>query len=233
MRLYLIRHGQSANNALETPRDRVQDPDLTELGYRQTDALAEHLASIDAGQVFDGDDLQEYGITHLYCSAMYRALLTARPVGIRLGLSPRAWVNIHESGGIYLDDDSGGTVGYPGKTRSEILQEFPDYVLPEDIADAGWWRCDFREERPAFYNRVIGVADQLQRWSDSDRHIALISHGDFMDSLLKVLLKEPLDDGIYHFHCNTGISRIDFGSGGERIVRYLNRVPHLSADLVS
>ncbi|NLE46587.1 MAG: histidine phosphatase family protein [Chloroflexi bacterium] len=232
MRLYLIRHAQSANNALTTYTDRVCDPDLTELGYRQAEALAGHLA-YGVDHVPGSEPSQGYQITHLYCSAMYRALVTARPVSARLDLPPRVWVDTHELGGIYLDDDSGGTVGYPGRTRSQILHDFPHYVLPEEITETGWWRYDQRETGPAFRSRVVRVAEQLRNWADSDRSIVLISHGDFSNALLRVLLRQPWDNGSYHYHSNTGISRIDFRTDGYLVVRYLNRVPHLTAGLLS
>ena len=48
MDLYIIRHAQSTNNALPAEvelRDRVCDPLLSDLGYRQAAFLAEHLAT--------------------------------------------------------------------------------------------------------------------------------------------------------------------------------------------
>ena len=43
MKLYIIRHAQSINNALANQMDRVCDPSLTELGYRQAEIVAQHL----------------------------------------------------------------------------------------------------------------------------------------------------------------------------------------------
>ncbi len=86
MELYIIRHAQSTNNALPDERERVCDPHLTEIGRRQADLLAAHLAT--------GHDLHPqptrawnipvssngqggYGIQRLYASAMHRALSAA------------------------------------------------------------------------------------------------------------------------------------------------------------
>ncbi|HLV36213.1 MAG TPA: histidine phosphatase family protein, partial [Spirillospora sp.] len=44
MEVYLIRHGQSVNNALGSPAGRSHDPELTEIGFRQAEILAAHLA---------------------------------------------------------------------------------------------------------------------------------------------------------------------------------------------
>ncbi|NKB63016.1 MAG: hypothetical protein GKR95_13150 [Gammaproteobacteria bacterium] len=49
MRLYLIRHAQSANNIIYDGTDnalgRVADPEITELGIQQSKALARYLSS--------------------------------------------------------------------------------------------------------------------------------------------------------------------------------------------
>src|SRR5574341_719639 len=133
MQLYIIRHAQSTNNALLDEWDRDYDPALTELGQRQADILARHLA--------DGAELEPppnpanrearrgYRFTHLYCSPMWRALQTAHPIGEALGLAPEVWTEIHEQGGIYLDHRDGrGPVGYPGKTRQQMQATFPHYL---------------------------------------------------------------------------------------------------------
>ena len=127
MKLYMIRHAQSVNNALANQRDRVCDPTLTELGYQQADILAKHLASgVDPEYVIGvseedtaADSRQGYKIDYLYCSAMHRSMLTAKPIAAALGLTPELWLDIHEHGGIFLDHGGEkGVVGYPGKTRS-------------------------------------------------------------------------------------------------------------------
>lgn len=85
MELYIIRHAQSANNALRDPADRVCDPHLTELGRQQAARLARHLANEPHSEQRHGSDPEEtsvetiagYGIVKLYCSAMHRSLETA------------------------------------------------------------------------------------------------------------------------------------------------------------
>ena len=79
MRLHFIRHAQSENNALYartgTWHGREADPELTELGYLQ----ATHLAK------FAGEHLT--GATHIYCSLMVRAIVTANHVADALDMS--------------------------------------------------------------------------------------------------------------------------------------------------
>ena len=104
MRLYIIRHGQSTNNRLflETGSEqgRVFDPELSELGERQTDCLSEYLFFHSAPQGLN----EKINITHLYTSPMLRAVATGLPVARALGLPLAAWKDLHEGGGLFLGD---------------------------------------------------------------------------------------------------------------------------------
>ena len=244
MELYIIRHGQSTNNALTDMRDRVMDPPLTELGHRQARAVAQHLASgvnpeMSVGVSEEDTSVRRrhgYGITRIYCSAMHRALQTAHPIGEALGIAPEVWVDIHEHGGIYLDyDDDRGLVGYPGKTRSEILTEFPGYILPDGVTEAGWWNRD-HEDWPGCQGRAIRVAGELRELAQqvgAHERVAMVSHGGFINALLKALLNHLPSPEIFYHHFNTAITRLDFRPEGRLSVRYLNRIPHLSPENVS
>jgi len=236
MELYIIRHGQSSNNALEDPRNRVCDPPLTELGQRQAETVAQHLATGAriAPWKNKASGQRGYGITQIYCSAMQRALHTAQYIGQALDLAPQVWVDVHEHGGIYLDHgEDGGVVGYPGKTRAEILLEFPNYVLPETITEQGWWHQQGSESRTAYDERAARVAAVLHQWAASDEQIALVTHGAFVNRLLKVLFNQPPGYDVYYFHLNTAISWLAFHSNGRLDVEYINWVNHLPVELVT
>jgi broad specificity phosphatase PhoE len=237
MQLYIIRHAQSTNNALADQRYRVADPLLTETGHRQAAMLADHLAhgsgrftpsTNPAGAAGGG-----YGITRLYCSPMARALQTARPVRQALGLVPEIWIEIHEYGGIWLDHGDGwGIQGYPGLTRAEIESELPGCVIPEGVSERGWWRGAQEEPEP-YLARAAYVVDTLHSWAEQDERIALITHGAFIDGMLNTLLKVARAHPVYYHHDNTGITLIDFRRTGKLSIRFLNRLDHLPADLVT
>jgi broad specificity phosphatase PhoE len=97
MELYMIHHGQSTNNALSDPRSRVCDPPLTELGRRQAEIVAQHLATGTRPVPWEENfrNRSGCGITRLYCSPMWRALQTAQYIGQTLGLAPQVWIDIH------------------------------------------------------------------------------------------------------------------------------------------
>jgi broad specificity phosphatase PhoE len=229
MELFLIRHGQSTNNALQDWTQRVDDPLLTDSGERQAERTAAHFSTglhlppplRSAGRPF---------LDQLYCSPMIRAMQTAHPISRALGIAPRVWVEIHEIGGIYLDDGD-RKVGYPGRSRGELAQRFPDYELPKGLTDAGWWNRDF-EELHEGHARATAVAQALRARAADDARVAIVSHGDFLSALLQVLGGQPPGEGAYYAHRNTGITHIDL-TGQSARVHYLNRFDHLDDGLLT
>jgi 2,3-bisphosphoglycerate-dependent phosphoglycerate mutase len=240
MELYIIRHAQSTNNALIDQRTRVADPPLTELGQHQAQLLARYLATttdpadlpaITMGQRRNGRRGPGYHIDRLYCSPMWRSLQTIQPIADALGLKPEIWVPIHEVGGIFLEDET-GIVGYGGKTRSELLATFPGYAIPGEITEAGWWTGGLEEEL-ARDLRAIRVATQLHGWAASDERIAIVSHGGFINRLLKVLFNLPTGRLVFYEHYNTAVTRIVFNADGHLTANYINRVDHLPPDMLT
>jgi len=236
MRLYLIRHGQSVNNALAEEglyeQDRVEDPPLTETGHQQAELAAQYLETIlDA----PGKAGEPVGITHLYCSAMHRALQTAQPIAGALGVAPEVWVDIHEIGGVFLAGEDDSVQGYPGLNRIQLANMFPDTRLPEAVTDEGWWDVQMGRETPAnFVSRAIRVALALRERAHTEERIALVTHGAFMDALIKALLNQSPGhpDDFFYGHYNTGMTRIDFNEGRSKMsLHYMNRVSHLPAEL--
>ncbi len=237
MELYLIRHGQSVNNVINDGKNRLPDPPLTELGYQQAEIVSQHLLNAikivrETPESATLVSKPKYRISKLYCSPMLRALQTAQPISKELGLAPEVWVNSHEYGGIFMYEEN-GTVGLPGKTRSEILAQFPHYVLPKEISEQGWWHSN-KEEWSSCHGRAIKVASQLLEWTEQDERIAMVTHGGFMDALLKALFNQLPGRDVYYHHFNTAITHLTFDPARRRInLLYLNRVDHLSAEYVS
>ncbi len=237
MILYLIRHGQSANNLLAEQlkersgtytfetymSQRVAEPPLTELGERQAKQL--------------GAYGPQMAISRLYCSPMLRTMQTIKPLSDSLGCDPTVWIDLHEHGGVFLRPGADvKAVGYPGLSRSEMGQKFPGYRL-DGIGENGWWQGD-EEDLASCHARAVRVTDELHRMAgeaDENEAIVAVSHGTFMDSLLKALLGRLPGKDLYFNHHNTGVTRVDFspsGTGGNLTVtvRYTNRTDHLVDD---
>jgi len=223
--LYLIRHAQSYNNALDDVRLRVCDPPLTELGHRQAEILAQYLS----GQQLCGNGQH----LRLVCSPMLRALQTARYLQQALGVTPEVWVDIHEHGGIYLDNwEQGSRFGCPGMTRSQILEQFPDYRLPAEITEQGWWQGGF-EELWACQARAIKVANALRQPVTGDVCLIVMSHATFLSCLLKALYNLLPGEQMWFSHRNTGISHLHVDGECRLSTRYLNQIGHLPPGLVT
>lgn len=245
-RLYLIRHAQSANNEIWDGSDhmvgRHPDPEITEIGHRQAQTLAEHLAHPQAEprqHPFEQANEFHFGLTHVYCSLMTRSILTAEYIAVACDLELQARSDIFEKHGIYDVDDDGNLQGMPGPGRDYFAQRFPRLRLPEEFNDSGWWSRPVEDEM-AFLTRMQQVVnDTRQRLDQSDESIALVAHGDFIDQfvneLMGVVRHQPNYDNHWvanwAFH-NTSISRIDFVNGSHNVV-YMNRIDHLPNELVT
>ena len=230
MDLFLIRHGESSNNALEDGSLRVADPELTEKGQTQAECVASHLK--EGLHLYPGE--RESGrppLDKLYCSAMVRAMHTAQYIGRALDLEPEVWVDIHEIGGIYLDHGGErGTVGYPGLTRGEVAARFPETLASAEVGEDGWWNKDV-ETWYQGQGRAIGVAGDLVTRAGEQARIGLVSHGGFMNLFLMALGNQLPGNGIYYEHDNTAITRIALEPQHLVIFEYINRTEHLPKEL--
>ena len=241
--LYLIRHGQSQNNAFaaeskanateETPR--TSDPSLAPAGYAQAKCVARCLArEADKTDVRDGTPVADgHGIHKLYTSAMLRALETTQPIADALGLTPEIWLDVHEEGGIWLDQGDGrGAIGHAGLTREQIETQFPGFDIPDAITEAGWWNRPF-EPLDDLVHRAGRVAGDVRRCiAGRESRVAIVSHGTFISLLVQHLLLGQYVPHIRFSNHNTGISRLDF-DGDSVMLRYLNRIDHLPLELVT
>jgi 2,3-bisphosphoglycerate-dependent phosphoglycerate mutase len=245
-KLYLIRHAQSANNVLWngiTEADgRTPDPEITDLGHRQAENLGNHIAHPEAEprqHPFDPVNDIGFGLTHIYCSLMSRSILTAEYISKACNLNLEALPDIFERHGIYDVDTDGEKQGIPGQGRDYFEQRFPQLDLPDDMNDSGWWNRPAENEE-AFQDRMTKVVTNLkQQLSQSDDCIGMVAHGDFIDQFINELMGVERHQHNYENHWvsnwtfhNTSISRIDFANGSHNVV-YLNRIDHLTSELVS
>jgi 2,3-bisphosphoglycerate-dependent phosphoglycerate mutase len=224
MQFYFIRHGQSANNLLyattRSDKGRNCDPELTDIGCRQAELLANYLCQ------------EEFSLTHLYTSLMVRAVATGAVVSARLGLSLVAWPDLHEEGGIYLSDEQGNPIGQPGKDRAYFEQNYPSLQLPESMGDSGWWNRSYEAmtERPVRAKRFL--KHLFTRHGGTDDHVAVISHGGFYNHVLSASFHNLQVESIWFVLFNTAITRIDFYPDHADFV-YHNQACFLPRDLIT
>jgi 2,3-bisphosphoglycerate-dependent phosphoglycerate mutase len=249
MQLYLIRHGQSTNNARWETQDgvlapRSSDPPLTEIGVRQAQVLAELLAVSKPGEEDFWRDPQNrlgFKLTHIYSSLMHRAVHTASIIADRLNLPLVGLPEAHEVGGIYLESVVNDIVEISfehGVNEAFLSAHYPRLKLVKPIDSKGWWRGG-KEDHSLPLKRAQGVLNWIkERHLGSEDRVAIVTHGGFYNYLLRAMLQISLDQPdnrkleyslIYN---NCAISRFDFVAN--RIVMvYHNRVDFLTDDLVT
>ncbi len=240
MQFYFIRHGQSANNLLwrltGSSRGRSEDPELTETGKQQSHALAQALRGANPNTATKSSDrlnLTGINLTHLYTSLMVRAVATGTIIANALDLSLVAWEDLHEGGGIYLEDEATGERnGQAGKNRAYFEEHYPDLILPESLGDDGWWNRPYegREQRSVRAKRFLHGL--LERHGNNEDRVGVVSHGGFYNDLLAELLALPERDGYWFVLNNTAVTRIDFHPE-DIVLVYMNRVDYLPRDLVT
>ena len=235
MELYIIRHGQSSNNASEeTGTPRVCEPPLTEAGRRQAALVGERFRTLDWARVhhYEAEDKVTQGLTRLYASPMLRTLETAEAIRRTTGLIPHVWIDIHEVGGVWLDHGDGrGPVGLPGLGRAEIRERFPHFVLPPEVREDGWWNRPHEADEQG-HLRAQRVAGELRELANTDERVGIVSHGGIGSYLLDVLLGLLFVPHIRFSMNNTSVTRVDMTPEGNRLL-FSNRVDHLPGELVT
>jgi 2,3-bisphosphoglycerate-dependent phosphoglycerate mutase len=242
LQIYFIRHGQSENNVVmdEVERDeylfhRVTDPQLTNKGKRQAELAASFLVH---GEGIDGYDPQNragFGLTHLYCSLMTRAVETALPISRQTGLPLIAWPDVHENGGVFRaekQDESFVWIGLPGKGRSHFVNNYPELVIPEDLAEEGWWNRE-KEPHSHYSVRARSIVDQLlERHGGTDDRVAIVMHGGIFTRIIGTIFNIQVDH--YWFNMNNcGISRVDIRDDGRVMMAYMNKTDFLPDELIT
>ncbi len=213
MKLHLIRHAQSSNNALPEEQ-RVHDPGLTSLGGKQARHLAEWISTLELGR--------------LISSPFLRAMETTAALLEATGLIPEIRVELHEQGGCYQGHFPSDRMGQPGMTRQELQERFPRFVVAMDIGADGWWKSRPYETTGQAKARACRLLQDIHReYGDSATPVAMVMHADIMMLMLESMLPERFE--VPH---NTSVTTLQLTPSEIRLLDY-NRVEHLPKGLLS
>ncbi len=197
MLIYLIRHGESAYNA----EGRIQgqsDVPLSELGRRQSDAVADALA---------GD-----AVDAIYSSPLRRALETAQPVASRTGTPVVTDPRLMEiDAGVFQD-----------RLRAELAERYPEEYRQWLSGDPDF-TIPGGESRRDLMVRGGDVLLAIRR--AGYEHAVVVSHGGLLSAVLKVLLDIPAHRHPFRLE-NGSISRIEYTGGSVKLLS-LNETHHL------
>ena len=221
MRLYLIRHAESENNA-KPVHNRVEDPPLTAVGRLQAQYLSQWMSTLKCDM--------------LITSPVLRALQTTRQIHDRTGQHVHVWDNVFEDGGIYRGYGPEAAEGGPGLTRQQVWQcatsDCLKCTIDPSVGEFGWWGRP-RETDEQATQRAAVVAKRLADFSDGDaRVLAAVTHADFKRKLLMALIGKQLNAELFGSLCNTGITRLTLEAGNWRL-DCLNAASHLPAKLIT
>jgi len=215
--LYLVRHGESANNALPE-HQRVADPDLTNLGRKQARCLATHYRDFDR-------------IDEVIASPFRRTLQTTQPLLEARSLRAAIWTDIYEVGGCF--GGYGAEVsGQPGMTDVEIRSEFPEFDVPGGIDEYGWYKSRPFETWEMAIPRARTQAQKLRDvFESTEKVVFCFIHADFKQLLLQHLVPEQSE---YHNGgiTNSSVTHVHFSNGTGNVVDYCN-TDHLDPDDIS
>jgi probable phosphoglycerate mutase len=198
MLLYLVRHGETTYNA----EGRIQgqsDAPLSELGHRQSAAVAEALAALP--------------IEALYCSPLHRARQTAEPIAARLKLPVRDDRRLMEL-------DAGQ---FTGRLRSELTDIYPEELARWLSGDEDFAIPDGESRRQLADRGSAALRDIA---AAGYRQVAVVTHGGLLSATLGSLLHltEPMPPFAFQ---NGSITRVTADGHGQFTLVAFNEIEHL------
>ncbi|MCL1841357.1 MAG: phosphoglycerate mutase family protein [Propionibacteriaceae bacterium] len=239
MQLLLIRHGQtSANRILAqtgVPAAGSPDPELTDIGLRQADLLA---------QAFADGRLPRPNV--LISSLLLRAVQTVAPISAVLDMPVLGSLDAYEVGGLH-DEGPDDAAAYRGVPASQLRTICPRLQLPAAADESGWYR-DPADTRERVWQRAQQlIAGLRSRYGDTDQIIAVVTHGWFAQYVIRAFIGwQPDADGTtraWFELSNTGTALLrdpsfgvpypDHGPDGGLSIYWINRTDHLPDDLLT
>ena len=205
--VYLIRHGETANNKQDCYNGCRSDQPLSERGVLQ----AQHLAAA----------LAEVPFEAIYCSPLIRAVQTAE---ILRGTRPMT-LTVNEC---IREMDMGD---FDGVSYEEVRRRRPDISAnwnknPDAVKMPGGE--SFAEALARSLPAVLAIIR-----ASRDKTVAVVAHGTLLRLLMAALLGLPLSrkaemDNL----CNTGYYRISVTDDGQVTLEASNECAHLPRELL-
>lgn len=204
LRLFLLRHGQTAMSRADVFCGRRLDPPLTAEGT----AMAEAFAA----------SHRDTQWTAIYSSPLQRALATATPLARALGLAIETRDDLAEI-------DYGQ---WDGKTADEVAREHR-VEYERWTADPAWNPPTGGEMAVALAQRMTRVIEEIDLAHDGN--VLVVSHKASIRVALCALLGVDVGRFRYRFGCPVGsVSIVEFGAHGPLAATVADR-SHLDARL--
>jgi 2,3-bisphosphoglycerate-dependent phosphoglycerate mutase len=226
MKLYLIRHAESENNA-RPAYERTEDPGLTPLGRLQANNLAKWLAHLPFDELVTSPFRRTLQTTKAILDA---ASETSRPVKLSV------WHDVFERGGCFIGHGPKATQGGEGFNRDEILKWLQlaaesSVTIDASITNQGWWGAKQRETDEEAATRARRVVDRIEvQFAASQKCIVIVTHADFIRLLLAELIGDAMTMERLGPIRNAGITKLNLANQAWEL-DWLNSVSHLPPKL--
>lgn len=235
VKLLFIRHGQSTNNVLTAAghpfRGRSADPELTPLGLRQSERLA---------QAFRAGLIPRP--TVLISSPMVRAVQTTRPLAEELDLPILIDTRAYEVGGVYTGEPQ-SPGAHPGAAASRLLSLSERVSLPEDFGEQGWYRggAHVETQQEAQERGRLLYASLVASHPEHSAVVGLVCHEWIIQYLIRAAMSLSNPEGSpdpWLVVVNTATTLVEtdrprpkpFEGTGTSAIWWINRHDHLATD---
>ena len=195
--IILVRHGQGTNNLPNGVIGGWSDVELTELGIRQAEAVAERLSN----------ELEDIPV---YSSDLQRARQTAEIICKRLDVNPKYVLGLREH-----------NAGIASGMNREKALKLSVNQYPQTLDERPWPEAESWEE---FYTRVSTFMEKL---SETEERVLIVSHGGTIQNIIRWWLRIPRSDHfkIAFGTANTSVTVLDTLYNARR-VESLNDISH-------
>src|SRR6056297_822684 len=222
MKLYLIRHAESLNNARPV-YERISDPPLTARGRLQAQGLADWLTKL------------QHDV--LITSPFRRTLETTRAF---LDQSPRrvhVWHQVFENGGCFEGHEPANHSGAPGLGRTDIRRlahaDEELCIVDDTITEDGWWNQPHRETPQESEQRTKSVVARfVDEFGATRQSVVAILHADFIRGLVAEMLGPSVSIGRLGPFVNVGVTLLRY-QDGQWHLDWLNSISHVPPRLVT
>jgi len=202
MLLHVVRHAESLANI---NRSTQVDCDLSDLGRGQVRAVA--------------DELARMGVDRVLSSPYRRTLCTGSGIALAARVPLEVLPLLHEH------HPSAFGADWPLMTRSELIVNFPDLVLPDELADRDWHKPPETDHQ--VLERMARAVEAIEsRFGGKSDRIALVTHGSPAWKLLSAFMGVTDVARAEVTIGNASITTLET-SGSRRYVRCVNRTDHL------
>lgn len=163
MQLLIIRHGQSEADILHVHEGRA-DFELTDLGHRQAQAMAEYVKT-------------HFAVNRIYASTLKRAAQTAQHLSDAVGVDV-----IYDEG---LMEFNNGLLA--GLSYAEADERYPEIknLPPDQSVYEQESKCEFRA-------RADRVLSKIKSESGAEDVVAIVTHGGMINQLYYSMLGLPV-----------------------------------------